>query len=105
MRIRFATRNVSPAIRLTLHAVLILVLVIIIVLVHIRLIVAMQAGRGAGGRGCNIRSDCRRGLGLVRVVAIGERVAAGRGLLLLQLHLLAKLVWVLLVVRCLSGVI
>lgn len=104
MRIRFATRNVSPAIRFTLHAVLILVLVII-VLVHIRLIVAMQAGRGAGGRGCDIRSDCRRGLGLIGVVAIGERVAAGRGLLLLQLHLLSKLVWVLLVVRCLSGVI
>lgn len=112
MRIRLPTRHVTPAIRFAFHAVLVLHLVIVVivfVVVRIRLIVAVQTGRGAGGRGGDVRGDCGRGLGLNRVVAVGERVArgCGGGLLLELLQLLAKLVLllVLLMVRCLSGVI
>lgn len=113
MRIRLPTRHVTPAIRFAFHAVLVLhliIVIVIVVVVRIRLIVAVQTGRGAGGRGGDVRGDCGRGLGLNRVVAVGERVARGRsggGLLLQLLQLLAKLVLllVLLMVRCLSGVI
>ena len=93
--------------------VLVIVILIIVVVVHVRLIVAMQAGRCAGGRRCNVCGDGRRGLGLVGIVAIGERVAHGGGrglalvllLLKLDLLLLVAVVQRLARVRLLVGVI